>query len=84
MAEMAKDDEYDFEDPEECLSDQDEQEIMFGQHQRAMIEAARLAQSQGIDINEIKDHAALSQYLRDNMLYQQRKLKEFLANGNGP
>jgi hypothetical protein len=35
-----------------------------------MIEAARLAQSQGIDINEIKDHAALSQYLRDNMLYQ--------------
>lgn len=37
-----------------------------------------------MDINEIKDHAALSQYLRDNMLYQQQKLKEFLANGNGP
>jgi hypothetical protein len=33
----------------------------------------------------MQEHAALQQYLRDNMILQQRKLKEFLANGgNGP
>ena len=30
MAEMAKDDDYDFEDAEEFPSDQEEQEILFG------------------------------------------------------
>jgi hypothetical protein len=29
------------------------------------------------------EHAALQQYLRENMLFQQRKLQEFLANGGG-
>lgn len=43
------------------------------------MEAAKVASSKGGEA----DHAALQNYLRENMLFQQRKLQEFLANGGG-
>ena len=72
MAEMAKDDDYDFDDQEDGEEDQEAEFMYNRQLQSAMQKAAHMAQNpgQGMDINEMQEHAALQQYLRDNMLLQ--------------